>query len=100
MAKKYSQAEIIKRETRFKHFVEVVLPFLGFEFDVETPNPHCYKVLNTGFGNLTIYPKGDMIQLQNGTWIRDNIIGWLNTNVLTEKVPNFPIGELSRSKLK
>lgn len=86
----YSRNEDRIRNRRLKFFNENVLPFLAYEYDVSEPNPSCYKAIDTPFGDLIIYPKGDKIQLQNGKWIGANIIVWLNNNVLKEKAQDYP----------
>ena len=85
MAKKFDRAETKEREKRWGYFKENVLPFLALEYDVSQPNAACYKALDTPKGCLTIYPKGDKIQLTDGSWVSKNIIDWLKRNIIKEK---------------
>lgn len=83
--KKFSQTETKERNRRWNLFNSEILPELGFFFDVSTPNPGAYVAHGTPRGNLTIYPKGDKIQLSNGKWIDGNIIDWIKNNILKNK---------------
>lgn len=83
--KKYGAKETAARNKRLRDFEKITLQFLAFEYDVSQPNPACYKVENTPRGTLTIYPKGDKIQLANGGWIDRDIVNWLKKNIIKEK---------------
>ena len=85
MAKKFNQRENAEREKRWRYFNENVLPFLALEYDVRQPNAACYIAEDTPKGNLTIYPKGDKIQLTDGSWVSEKIIDWLKKNIIKEK---------------
>lgn len=80
--KKISIHEKRQRDARWEKFNQNILPVLGFYFDVSHPNPAAYIAHDTPKGNLTIYPKGDKIQLQNGSWVNGNISEWITKNIL------------------
>ena len=89
MSKKFSPYQQAMRHNRMKYFEKCVLPFI-YEYDVSAPNEHCFKVVDTPKGDLTIYPKGDKIQLQNGSWISKDIVQWLQqVKIINEKIPSF-----------
>ena len=62
-----------------------VIKFMG----VDDFNRPVFKVVDTPKGNLTIYPKGDKIQLQSGRWISENIVTWLCQTVIKEKIKTY-----------
>lgn len=84
--KKFNQKETNERNQRWRDFNQDVLPILGFYYDVSQSNPGAYVARETPKGNLTIYPKGDKIQLTDGSWVNGNIIEWLKRFVITEKM--------------
>lgn len=85
MAKKFSSSELRQREKRWREFNGLPLHYLSWEYDVRQPNYYCYIAEATPKGNITIYPKGDKIQLSDGTWINSDIINWLKKNIIKEK---------------
>ena len=66
MSKKFSPYQQAMRHNRMKYFEKCVLPFI-YEYDVSAPNEHCFKVVDTPKGYLTIYPKGNTI----AKWLLD-----------------------------
>lgn len=89
MSKKYSPYQQAIRLNRWEYFTKEVLPFIAFYYDTDQPNEHCFRVVDTPKGNLTIYPKGDKIQLQSGRWISENIVSWLCQTVIKEKIKSY-----------
>ena len=89
MSKKYSHYQQAIRLNRWEYFTKEVLPFIAFCYDTDQPNEHCFRVVDTPKGNLTIYPKGDKIQLQSGRWISENIVTWLCQTVIKEKIKTY-----------
>lgn len=90
MSKKYSPYQQAQRQNRMLYFEQEVLPFIAINYDVSAPNEHCYKVVDTPKGEMTIYPKGDKIQLSTqGRWVSSDIVNWLGQTLIQEPIKSY-----------
>ena len=83
----FSAEERAKRQKRWNHFNEYVLPFIAKDYDVSQPDPNSYKILNAPQGEIMVYPKGDkLLLIDEKKWISFQIVAWLRKNVIKQKI--------------
>ncbi|MDV4026354.1 hypothetical protein CMT52_18660 [Elizabethkingia anophelis] len=67
------------------YFENVVLQFLGIEYDVQKRDNGSYILTSDKYGVIDIYPnKQRLLIRRSNKWV-SNAFDWINNNLLTEK---------------
>ncbi|MVW93683.1 hypothetical protein FCL53_17105 [Elizabethkingia meningoseptica] len=68
-----------------RFFENVVLQYLGLEYDVSKRENGSYTLTHPKYGVIDIYPKKQRLLLRNKNEWYSNAFGWINNNLLKEK---------------